>query len=199
MFLRKTVATVLAAVTAVTVLPGVAGAETADGKIGTTADGWTPVPMLPEVNRGPEPGTQCSPGEGTREFVQATGSHFDVEGQISSVNNTDEVIPLQQQLDESKHKKWTWSAAVTVKLTEEISRKYNWDYNREMIWSMGQVVGPYDLNPGEKGTLAWGFIMDDYTSQRVRCGKDGTWEPVGRQQFGSAPRDRHVEVRIEEA
>ncbi|MCZ9309402.1 hypothetical protein ACUY3K_09350 [Corynebacterium uberis] len=197
--MRTTAATVVAAATLLSSLAGIttAGAEEIESnKTGTTADGWTPVPALKEVERGPEPGTQCESRGEVREFVKATGSHFDVEGQISSANDTDGVVPLKQQLKETKKKKWTWSTTVTIKLTQEISKKYQWEYNREMIWSMGQVVGPYDLKPGEKGTLAWGFIMDDYTSQRVRC--DGSsWQSIGRQNFGSAPRERHVEARIE--
>lgn len=192
-FLHKTAAVLVASVT---LASGSVVASAEDHKTGTTADGWTPVPILHEVNRGPEPGTTCEKRGETREFVEATGSHFNVEGQISSVNDTDGVVPLQQQLKETKKKAWTWSMAITVQLTKEIAEKYKWEYNREMIWSMGQNIGPYDLKPGEKGTLAWGFIMDDYTSQRVRC--DGnTWQAIGRQAYGSAPRERHVEAMIE--
>lgn len=167
-----------------------------DSSVGRTPDNWTPVQKLRPVERGPEPGSQCTKRGEVREYVVLKDSHFDVEGQQSSYNDTDSVVPLQQTIKETKKKKWTWSASVTVKLTDEIKKKYDWEYNREMFWSMGQNLGPYDLMPGEKGTIAWGFIMDDYTSQRVRCGASMKWEPVGRQNYGSAPRERHVEVVI---
>ncbi|AKK10737.1 hypothetical protein [Corynebacterium uterequi] len=172
-----------------------ASADTAS--VGATPDGWTPAPKLRQVQQGPQPGTTCSrPGE-RREYVELVGSYYAVEGAQSTSNTSDVVIPLQQTLKESRSRKWTWSAAVTVSLTKEIKEKYSWDYSREMVWSMGQRVGPYDLNPGEKGTLTWGFIMDQYTSQPVRCA-NGSWQAFGRVNSGSAPRERHVEVTIED-
>ncbi|MGV0342494.1 hypothetical protein [Corynebacterium mastitidis] len=200
----KTLTAVASLVASASLLAGAAGTAPAalaaeDFSVGRTPEGWAPVPRLKEKERGPEPGSRCVQRGQVREYVVLKDTHFDVEGQQSSFNDTDGVIPLQQTLKETKKKKWTWSASVTVKLTDEIKKKYDWEYNREMFWSLGQNLGPYDLNPGEKGTLAWGFIMDDYTSQRVRCGSSMTWEPVGRQNYGSAPRERHVEVVIKKA
>ncbi|MBC3186037.1 hypothetical protein H7347_05520 [Corynebacterium sp. zg-331] len=193
--------TVAASAAALAALIGVAAPAVAapDFSVGRTSDSWAPVAKLQAKERGPQPGTQCTQRGEVREYVELRDSHFDVEGRQSSVNETEGVVPLKQTIKESKKKKWTWSASVTVKLTNEIKKKYDWEYNREMFWSLGQNLGPYDLMPGEKGTLAWGFIMDDYTSQRVRCGAAMTWEPVGRQNHGSAPRERHVEVVITKA
>lgn len=199
---KKMVTAMASAAASLAVLSGVAAAPVLaaeDSSIGRTPEYWTPVPKLQAKERGPQPGTQCTQRGEVREYVELKDSHFDVEGQQSSFNDTDGVVPLKQTIKETKKKKWTWSTSVTVKLTNEIKKKYDWEYNREMFWSMGQNLGPYDLNPGEKGTIAWGFIMDDYTSQRVRCGASMTWEPVGKQNYGSAPRERHVEVVINKA
>lgn len=199
---NRIAAAVASATASLAVLAGVVATPALaaeDFSIGRTPDYWAPVPKLQAKERGPQPGTQCTQRGEVREYVELKDSHFDVEGQQSSFNDTDSVVPLKQTIKETKKKKWTWSMSVTVKLTNEIKKKYDWEYNREMFWSMGQNLGPYDLNPGEKGTIAWGFIMDDYTSQRVRCGSSMTWEPVGRQNYGSAPRERHVEVVINKA
>lgn len=170
----------------------------ADVVLGETNSEWTPVAKLPELETGPQPGSVCETRGEVREYVELVGSHFDVEGTVSTMNDlADADVPLQQTLKEEKRRRWEWSAAISVKLTEEITRKYGWEYNREMFWALGQNIGPYPLHPGERGTMAWGFIMDDYTSQRVRCGASMTWEPIGRLQSGSAPRERHVEVKIE--
>lgn len=193
---KKTAAMMLAAAVALGGTPS--QADAADITLGGTGPQWTPVAKLPARETGPKPGTRCEKRGEVREYVELTGSHFDVEGTVSTANNLAEgEVPLQQRLKEEKKRRWEWSAAITVKLTNEISRKYGWEYNREMFWALGQNIGPYPLHPGEKGTLAWGFIMDDYTSQRVRCGSGMTWEAIGRQQGGSAPRERHVEVKIE--
>lgn len=186
--MRKKIAAILAPI-------ALAASGLASAPAFAASDAWTPVPMLQAVETGPQPGTACTRNGERRQFVTLTGSHFDVEGQVSTSNDTDGVVPIQQTIKESKSRKWTWSATVNVKLTDEIYRKYHWEYNREIFWSMGQKVGPYDLNPGETGTLAWGFIIDDYTSQPVIC-STGTWKARGALRFGSAPRERHVEIAI---
>lgn len=159
---------------------------------------WVPVPKPAAVDSGPQPGTACSvPGQRS-EYVNITGSRFDVEGVVSTSNATgDAPLPLTQTIKESKTKKWWTNITVDVKVTQELSRKYSREYSREMVWSMGQTVGPYQVNPGETGRLSWGFLVDEFSGQTVTCGSNHTWNTVGRSYFGVAPRERHVEVNIE--
>ena len=176
---------------------GVAGAAPTPGEPQHPED-WVPVPKPAAVDQGPKPGTTCeNPGE-TGEYVDITGSRFDVEGTQSTSNSTgDAPIPLTQTIKESKSKKWWTNVTVGVQVGKELNRKYSWEYSQEMVWSMGQNIGPYTVKPGETGRLSWGFLVDEFTGQHVRCGHSKTWEPVGNSYFGVAPRERHVEVTIQ--
>ncbi|MBP3088211.1 hypothetical protein EML15_03485 [Corynebacterium sp. sy017] len=164
---------------------------------GAPTEEWTPVAKPQALDSGPQPGTTCERVGATAEYVEITGSRFDVEGSASAANTLDEgEIPLKQTINESKTKKWWTSVNVSVKYTEEITRKYGWEYSREMIWSMGQNIGPYPIYPGEIGTLRWGFIVDEFIGHRVRCNSNRTWEQLGAQFYGVAPRERHVDVTV---
>lgn len=171
--------------------PAIAGTE------GAPTGEWIPIAKPTAVDSGPQAGTTCERAGSVAEYVEIVGSRFDVEGTVSTSNTLEEgTLPLKQTINEMKTKKWWTSVDVSVKYTKELTRKYSWEYNREMYWSMGQNIGPYDVLPGETGTLQWGFIMDEFVGQRMRCGRNLTWEPVGREFFGVAPRERHVEVSI---
>ena len=158
---------------------------------------WVPVARPAAVDRGPAPGSACVRRGEVAEYVDITGSRFDVEGVVTTSNTTGTAtLPLTQTIKESKTKKWWTNISVSVKVSKELTRKYQWEYSREMIWSLGQKIGPYDVKPGETGRLSWGFLVDEFAGQTVRCGNDGKWQPIGRSYFGIAPRERHVEVTI---
>lgn len=159
---------------------------------------WVPVAKPAAVDQGPKPGTVCETPGAMSEFVEVTGSRFDVEGVVSTANTTgDAPLPLTQTIKESKSKKWWTNITVNAKVGQELNRKYEWEYSREMVWSLGQKIGPYEVGPGETGRLSWGFLVDEFAGQSVRCGKSKTWEPTGKSYFGVAPRERHVEVTIQ--
>ena len=64
---------------------------------------WVPVPKPAAVDRGPAPGTTCEAPGSVAEFVEITGSRYDVEGVVSTKNDIgDEPIPLTQTIKESK-------------------------------------------------------------------------------------------------
>lgn len=159
---------------------------------------WVPVPKPAAVDSGPAPGTACEQPGSVAEFVEITGSRYDVEGVVSTTNDIgDAPIPLTQTIKESKKKKWWTNISVGVKVNEELNRKYSWEYSREMVWSLGQTIGPYEVRKGETGRLSWGFLVDEFKGQTVRCDNSKTWQPTGRSYFGVAPRERHVEVTID--
>ena len=160
---------------------------------------WVPVPKPAAVDRGPAPGTTCEAPGSVAEFVEITGSRYDVEGVVSTKNDIgDEPIPLTQTIKESRTKKWWTNISVSVKVSKELNRKYSWEYSREMVWSLGQKIGPYEVRKGETGRLSWGFLVDEFAGQTVRCNANSkTWQPIGRSYFGVAPRERHVEVTIQ--
>ncbi|MDO5029878.1 MAG: hypothetical protein Q4E11_04760 [Corynebacterium sp.] len=159
---------------------------------------WVPVPKPAAVDSGPAPGTTCEQPGSVAEFVEITGSRYDVEGVVSTTNDIgDDPIPLTQTIKESKKKKWWTNISVGVKVGEELNRKYSWEYSREMVWSLGQKIGPYEVRKGETGRLSWGFLVDEFKGQTVRCDNSKTWQPTGRSYFGVAPRERHVEVTID--
>lgn len=159
---------------------------------------WVPVPKPAAVDRGPEPGSVCQQRGAVAEFVEITGSRFDVEGVVSTTNDIgDAPIPLMQTIKESKTKKWWTNISVGIKVGKELNRKYSWEYSREMVWSLGQTIGPYNVNKGETGRLSWGFLVDEFAGTTVRCGDSGKWESTGHRYFGIAPRERHVEVNIQ--
>ncbi|HAT1303776.1 TPA: hypothetical protein I8V98_002275, partial [Corynebacterium striatum] len=80
-----------------------------------------------------------------------------------------------------------------------MSNAFGFNFVHEIHWSLGQKIGPYDLEANQQGKLVWGFMMLDADSQDVRCSEDQQWVEKGAPYFVSAPYSRYSELRIDDA
>lgn len=147
------------------------------------------------------PGSRCAtPGEGGI-YVSAERRWFDQTDAASVANRNDFAVPVKQTVKLARTTTLEVSATVEPKgeIEKYLSMAYGFNYVRVQHWSVGQVVGPYQLGPGRQGKLVWGFMMLDTDAQNVRCSEDQKWVAEGAPYSATVPESRYAELREDDA
>lgn len=147
------------------------------------------------------PGSRCAtPGE-SGIYVSAERRWFDQTDAASVANRNDFAVPVKQTVKQARTTTLQVSATVEPKgeIEKYLSMAYGFNYVRVQHWSVGQVVGPYQLGPGRQGKLVWGFMMLDTDAQNVRCSEDQKWVAEGAPYSATVPESRYAELREDDA
>lgn len=132
----------------------------------------------------------CNPWEDHRTVVYKVTDTFMPVGTISTTNQTEKDIPLQQNLSKSQ------SISVDIKGDRTLTTSMNAGYSKDggsvgisqsiansiggsasysLSWEAGQSIGPYDVPPNHTGEATYGFRVLDMTGTQQYCKTDGTW------------------------
>ena len=148
-----------------------------------------------------KPGTHCATPGAQGTYVTAERMWFKQTDAASVANRNDYTVPVSHTVTDKRTQ--TTEVSVSVKpiggIEKYMSNTFGFNFVHEIHWSLGQKIGPYDLEANQQGKLVWGFMMLDADSQDVRCSEDQQWVEKGAPYFVSAPYSRYSELRIDDA
>lgn len=206
--------TVLAA-TAALVAPAAANAATVTESYPETPAVNANLPIVHTTNGSDHikanvlnPRPVCNPWEDHRTVVYKVTDTFMPVGTISTTNQTQNDIPLQQNLSKSQ------SISLDVKGDRSMSGGINAGYEQKggkvgvsfeiakslgvsasysLSWEVGQSIGPYNVPANHTGEATYGFRVLNMTGTQQYCKTDGTWSTPT---FWSALQPVKNEVRV---
>ena len=132
----------------------------------------------------------CNSTEDYRTVVYKVTDNFLPVGTISTTNQSDSTIPLEQDLSrtQSIEASVNGSKTETLELGGSASKKgmqgnigyslaktLGWDVSGSLSWTVGQKIGPYDVPAGNTGEASYGFRTITMTGTQQRCKPNGTW------------------------
>lgn len=150
----------------------------------------------------------CNPWEDTRTVVYKVTDTFMPVGTISTTNQTEKDIPLQQNLSKSQsievsvNGDRTQTTSINGSRTQDgttagisfsIAKSLGASASYSLSWEVGQSIGPYDVPPNHTGEATYGFRVLDMTGTQQYCKPNGTWSTPT---FWSALQPVKNEVRV---
>lgn len=197
MSIRRTMAGLIAGLTAASLAIPSAGAETITESYPETPAINAKLPII-HTSKGSahqkanvlNPRPICNPWEDHRTVVyQATDTFMPV-GTISTTNQTQKDIPLQQDLSKSQSISVEVNGDRTettgmnagyekdggsVGISHEIAKSIGVSASYSLSWEAGQSIGPYDVPPNHTGEATYGFRVLSMTGTQQYCKTNGTW------------------------
>ena len=154
----------------------------------------------------------CNSAEDFRTVVYKATDTFAPAGTISTTNQTDKSIKLQQDLSKSQEISVSISGDRTettgfnlggegsksgltgsAGISHEIAKKISGSASYSLSWEAGQSIGPYDVPPNHTGEATYGFRVLNMTGTQQYCKPNGTWSTPT---FWSALQPIKNEVRV---
>lgn len=150
----------------------------------------------------------CNPWADHRTVVYKVRDTFMPVGTISTTNQTEKDIPLQQNLSKSQNISVSIQGDRTattsmnagysqkggsVGISYEIASGMGASASYSLSWDVGQSIGPYDVPPNHTGEATYGFRILNMTGTQQYCKTDGTWSTPT---FWSALQPVKNEVRV---
>ena len=154
----------------------------------------------------------CNSAEDFRTVVYKVTDTFAPAGTISTTNQTNKDIPLQQDLSKSQSISVSISGDRTettsingggeaskdsltgsLGISHSIAKKIAGSASYTLSWDAGQSIGPYDVPPNHTGEATYGFRLLNMTGTQQYCKPNGTWSTPT---FWSALQPIKNEVRV---
>ncbi|KAB3519142.1 hypothetical protein GC425_09005 [Corynebacterium sp. zg254] len=150
----------------------------------------------------------CNAWEDYRTVVYKATDKFMPAGTISTTNQTDKDIPLQQDLSKTQsisvevNGDRTETTSVNLGaskeggsagISQEIAKKIGVSASYSLSWEAGQSIGPYNVPPKHTGEATYGFRVLNMTGTQQYCKPNGTWSTPT---FWSALQPVKNEVRV---
>lgn len=148
------------------------------------------VPVVPG-----KAGQSCSREGQAGQELRITNSNFQVEGAATVANYNEEDLPLTQTVKEGKSRNWNVGGSINFDLLKLFNVTFSAGYSSTQQWEVGQTIGPYNVKPGYTGVLQYGFLIEDFEGDNLRC-QGGTWQATGSTFRGNIPKERHVAVSM---
>lgn len=132
----------------------------------------------------------CNPWEDHRTVVYKVTDTFMPVGTISTTNQTEKDIPLQQDLSKSQSISLEVNGGVSsttsinagaehkgvsTGISHEIARSLGASASYSLSWEAGQSIGPYDVPANHTGEATYGFRVLNMTGTQQYCKPNGTW------------------------
>lgn len=150
----------------------------------------------------------CNAWDDYRTVVYKATDTFMPAGTISTTNQTEKDIPLQQDLSKSQTISVEISGDRTsttemnggfskkggsVGISQSIATSLGASASYSLSWEAGQSIGPYDVPPNYTGEATYGFRVLNMTGTQQFCKANGTWSTPT---FWSALQPLKNEVRV---
>lgn len=159
----------------------------------------TPAQALPVRNHGTANpttiGETCANPGDTGQTIQIDRTYFDASAGTWTVSNYNKTpLPLARSITEKKTNEWKVSAGIDFPILELIKVSFSTSYSQSQSYEVGEVVGPYDIEPGKTAVMRAGWVVSDFSGEKTICGSDHTWQGTGQTFTATLPAERHVEI-----
>ncbi|AKK02006.1 hypothetical protein [Corynebacterium epidermidicanis] len=164
-----------------------------------TASLATPAQALPVRDHGTANpttiGASCANPGDTGQTIQIDRTYFDASAGTWTVSNYNSTpLPLTRSITEKKTNEWKVSAGIDFPILELIKISFSTSYSQSQSYEVGEVVGPYDIEPGKTAVMRAGWVVSDFSGEKTVCGQDKTWHGTGQTFTATLPAERHIEI-----
>lgn len=140
-------------------------------------------------------GAACSNPGDTGQTIKIDRTYFDSSAGTWTVSNYNSTpLPLTRSITEKKTNEWTVSAGVDFAIMDLIKISFGTSYSQSSSYEVGEVVGPYNIDPGTTAVMRAGWVVSDFSGEKTVCGTDKTWQGTGQTFSATLPAERHVEI-----
>lgn len=140
-------------------------------------------------------GEACANPGDRGQTVNITRTYFDGSAGSWTISNfNDEPLPVTRTVEETKTKTWNVSAGIDFPILDLIHFTFSSSYTDSQSYTVGEQIGPYNVQPGKTAVLRAGWVVSDFTGQHTVCGSDHTWHGEGDTFHATLPKERHVQI-----